>query len=81
MIIAFFAGSPYTKAISDGILQLQEKGVLTKLYNKWWKEERLETPCLVSKARQKGVCACASVRVSVCVLSNCSTHYIKLIIP
>ncbi len=34
----FLAESPYTKAISDGILTLQEKGFLQKLKNKWWKE-------------------------------------------
>ncbi len=32
-------GSPYTKAISDGILELQEKGTLAVLYNRWWKEK------------------------------------------
>ncbi len=35
--IALPPGSPYTKAISDGILELQEKGTLTVLKNRWWK--------------------------------------------
>jgi len=30
--------SPYTKALSAGVLALQEKGILQKLKIKWWKE-------------------------------------------
>jgi len=39
--------SPYTKAISDGVLRLQEKGILTLLYNKWWNQMYVpEEPCV-----------------------------------
>ncbi len=41
--IALPPGSPYTKAISDGILELQEKGVLAILYNRWWKDKGQST--------------------------------------
>jgi len=36
--VALPPGSPYTKAISDGTLALQEKGILQQLKHKWWKE-------------------------------------------
>lgn len=36
--VALPPGSPYTRAISAGILALQEKGILQKLKIKWWKE-------------------------------------------
>jgi hypothetical protein len=34
-----FLESPYTKAISDGVLRMQEKGILTKLKTRWWNEK------------------------------------------
>jgi len=38
--------SPYTKIISDGILKLQENGILTQLRNRWWNEKYVpEEPC------------------------------------
>ena len=43
-------GSPYTKAISAGILALQEKGILQKLKIKWWKEMHGGGMCVVSLA-------------------------------
>ena len=36
--IATQQGSPYTDDISLKILEMQEKGEIQKLYNKWWKE-------------------------------------------
>lgn len=42
-----FIGSPYTKAISAGILRLQEKGILQTLKIKWWKEMHGGGQCLV----------------------------------
>ncbi len=47
--IALPPGSPYTKAVSDGILELQEKGMLTVLYNRWWKEKGGGGNCQVEK--------------------------------
>jgi len=38
--------SPYTKIISDGVLKLQEDGILTQLRNKWWNQKYVpEEPC------------------------------------
>lgn len=33
-----FPGSPWRDKISLAILDLQEKGVIQMLYNKWWKD-------------------------------------------
>ena len=41
-------GSPYTRAISAGILGLQESGTLQKLKTKWWKEMHGGGQCVVS---------------------------------
>ena len=39
--------SPYTKIISDGVLKLQEDGILTQLRNKWWNQKYVpEEPCV-----------------------------------
>jgi len=38
--IALPKESPYLAAISNGVLRLQEKGVLQELKTKWWKKER-----------------------------------------
>ena len=43
-------GSPYTKAISDGILTMQESGDLRKLKTRWWKAPDQEE-CDVSLIR------------------------------
>ena len=43
----YLSESPYTKTISDGVLRLQEKGVLTQLKNKWWKKMHVpKEPCV-----------------------------------
>jgi len=39
--IALPPGSPYTRAMTDGVLRLQEKGKLAELKTKWWKKERM----------------------------------------
>ena len=51
--IAFCSGSPYTKAISDGILAMQESGDLRKLKARWWKvQDQEQADCSgVSKGR------------------------------
>merc|ERR1719410_2684181 len=36
--VALPPNSPYTRAVSAGVLSLQEKGILQKLKTKWWKE-------------------------------------------
>ncbi len=41
-------GSPYTATITQGILALQEDGVLQKLKIKWWKEHGTAGQCGVS---------------------------------
>ena len=41
--------SPYTKAISAGILKLQEDGILQQLKTKWWKEMHGGGMCVVSR--------------------------------
>merc|ERR1719495_922533 len=46
--VALPPGSPYTKAISDGTLALQEKGILQQLKHKWWKEMHGAGNCIVS---------------------------------
>merc|ERR1719486_1470584 len=38
--IALPKDSPYTAAISQGVIRLIEKGVVTRLKKKWWEEER-----------------------------------------
>lgn len=38
--IATRKGSPIRQALSEGILKLQEKGVLRVLYERWWKQKR-----------------------------------------
>lgn len=42
--------STYLPALSSEILHLQEKGILSDLQRKWWKEERKETTCAVASA-------------------------------
>eukprot|EP00096_Caligus_rogercresseyi_P011731 TRINITY_DN4718_c0_g1_i2.p1 TRINITY_DN4718_c0_g1~~TRINITY_DN4718_c0_g1_i2.p1 ORF type:complete len:296 (+),score=100.79 TRINITY_DN4718_c0_g1_i2:317-1204(+) len=41
--IALPPNSPYTRAITEGILSLQENGVLQRLKIKWWKEIKDES--------------------------------------
>lgn len=50
IILQCITGSPYTKAISDGTLALQEKGVLQQLKQKWWKEMHGAGNCIVSNS-------------------------------
>ncbi|CAF1037279.1 unnamed protein product, partial [Didymodactylos carnosus] len=38
-------GSPYRDLISDVILKMQENGVLSKMYDTWWKERNVPVPC------------------------------------
>jgi len=47
-LVNSFLDSPYTGAISAGILRLQEKGILQDLKRKWWKEMHGGGQCLVS---------------------------------
>ena len=47
-LLLLLLGSPYTRAISAGILALQEKGILQKLKIKWWKEMHGGGQCVVS---------------------------------
>ena len=49
----FFSDSPYTRAVSAGVLSLQEKGILQKLKTKWWKEMHGGGNCVVSQIRKK----------------------------
>ena len=51
--IVFFSDSPYTRAVSAGVLSLQEKGILQKLKTKWWKEMHGGGNCVVSQIRKK----------------------------
>ena len=44
----FYLDSPYTRAVSAGVLSLQEKGILQKLKTKWWKEMHGGGNCVVS---------------------------------
>ena len=39
--------SPYTAAISQGVIRLIEKGVLARLKKKWWEEQRGGGSCTV----------------------------------
>merc|ERR1712142_1038128 len=48
--IALPKDSPYTAAISAGVLALQESGVLKELKHKWWKQERISVSCEDNKA-------------------------------
>ena len=48
IFVLIVTDSPYTGAISAGILSLQEKGVLLVLQNKWWKEMHGGGKCFVS---------------------------------
>ncbi|CAF1041188.1 unnamed protein product [Didymodactylos carnosus] len=38
-------GSPYRDLISDVILKMQENGILSKMYDIWWKERNVPVPC------------------------------------
>lgn len=40
--------SPYRTSINEAILRLQENGILRKLKDKWWKQERGGGQCNVS---------------------------------
>ena len=42
-----YSDSPYTAAISAGVLSLQERGVLKELKIKWWEKERGGGSCQV----------------------------------
>ena len=44
-LIYYITGSPYRDALSETILMLQEKQVLQVLYNTWWKDKGVATPC------------------------------------
>uniref|UniRef100_A0A1B6CLB4 Glutamate receptor n=2 Tax=Clastoptera arizonana TaxID=38151 RepID=A0A1B6CLB4_9HEMI len=44
--IAMNKNAPYRHALSASILRLQEKGKITQLKNKWWKEKRGGGACL-----------------------------------
>lgn len=49
--MSLFADSTYRNALSTAVLKLQETGKLTKLKNRWWKEERGGGACEVSTCR------------------------------
>lgn len=38
----------YQAELSEGILRLQEKGILAELHTKWWKERKGGGRCSVS---------------------------------
>ena len=42
-----FSDSPYTAAISQGVIRLIEKGVVARLKKKWWEEQRGGGSCKV----------------------------------
>ena len=46
--IMLCSDSPYTAAMTAGVLTLQESGQLQELKNKWWKKERGGGTCKVS---------------------------------
>ena len=56
--------SPYTAAISQGVIRLIEKGVVTRLKKKWWEEERGGGSCKDvggASSDQMGVAALAGL--------------------
>ena len=44
-------GSPLRGLISNAIIQLNEKGFIANLKNRWWKRERGGGTCSVSKEK------------------------------
>ena len=44
-----FTASPYTAAISQGVIRLIEKGVVARLKKKWWEEQRGGGSCKVGE--------------------------------
>ena len=59
-----FSDSPYTAAISQGVIRLIEKGVVTRLKKKWWEEERGGGSCKDvggASSDQMGVAALAGL--------------------
>ena len=69
----FFSDSPYTRAVSAGVLSLQEKGILQKLKTKWWKEMHGGGNCVVSQIRKK-------ISFSPCSKINFSTENIFAVV-
>merc|ERR1712098_270528 len=49
--IALPPGSPYTKVISEGVVKLQEQGVIEELKTKWWTKMRGGGTCEVGQAK------------------------------
>ena len=47
-LIPRISDSPYTAAISQGVIRLIERGVLTRLKKRWWEEERGGGSCKVT---------------------------------
>lgn len=45
--VCHFIGFKYAKYFNEGVLQLQENGVLAKLEKKWWQERRGGGACSV----------------------------------
>lgn len=45
----FFLDMWYRNVLSSNVLKLQEKGKITQLKNKWWKEKRGGGACRVSQ--------------------------------
>ena len=45
--------SPYRVQINQAILQLQENGVMHRLYNRWWKEKGAKN-CKATRSAPKG---------------------------
>lgn len=45
----FSIGFKFHSQLSEGVLQLQEKGILATLYKKWWKERRGGGACSVTQ--------------------------------
>ena len=45
-------GSPLRGLISNAIIQLNEKGFIANLKNRWWKRERGGGTCSVSKEKK-----------------------------
>uniref|UniRef100_A0A0P4WIW3 Ionotropic glutamate receptor C-terminal domain-containing protein n=1 Tax=Scylla olivacea TaxID=85551 RepID=A0A0P4WIW3_SCYOL len=46
--IALPPGSPYTNAISEAILNLQEEGILQALKKRWWQQKKGGGKCVRS---------------------------------
>ncbi|KAG4072066.1 hypothetical protein HA402_015565 [Bradysia odoriphaga] len=78
--IAMKKGSPYRNALSEGVLRLQEQGILTNLKIKWWKEKKGGGACAATSddsealpleiANVEGVFLLLIIGIAVAVLCN-----------